>query len=233
MQEPPLIELLHEPDPDLGTIIDRYVNRYNSVYGRVEEECWDITGDDWQRYEFLGDRVLNLIIAQHLFSLKNPVMDEGEMTVILNGVASNRALDLVLRQSGTDSWSKLIPAEIGAQKSYGERITGGAFEAFIGALYCEYGMDEVVNLIGGILASSFQSSDPEWNAIGTLQEYVRKKFDTLPEYRETGRSGPDHKPLFVCTVLINGNPIGEGVGSRKSVARQEAARKALDHLKAH
>jgi len=71
LQEPPLIDLLRWPEPDLGRIIDRFVTRYNAVYGRAALPYWDISSDDWQRYEFLGDRVLNLIIAQHLFSLRN------------------------------------------------------------------------------------------------------------------------------------------------------------------
>ena len=63
-----LIELLHSQDPDIDHIISVFVSRFNAAYGDPHAERWDITKEDWQRYEFLGDRVLNLIIAQTLFA---------------------------------------------------------------------------------------------------------------------------------------------------------------------
>ena len=74
MSEPPalpLIELLWIPHPDITCIINTFVTRFNAVYGTPGAERWDITKEDWQRYEFLGDRVLNLIVAQTLFTQRN------------------------------------------------------------------------------------------------------------------------------------------------------------------
>ena len=129
-----LIELLHCPDPDVNRIIHAFVTRFNAAYGNAGADRWDITNEDWQRYEFLGDRVLSLIVAQSLFSQRDAVLNEGEMTKILSGVVSNRALDALTRQYEKQTFTRLIPKSIGEQNTYGEKITGGAFEAFIGAL---------------------------------------------------------------------------------------------------
>ena len=70
-----LIELLHCPDPDVNRIINKFVTRFNAAYGITGTDRWDITKEDWQRYEFLGDRVLSLIIAQSLFSQRDAVLN--------------------------------------------------------------------------------------------------------------------------------------------------------------
>jgi len=88
-----LLDLIRARNPDIEQIIDVFITGFNAVYGTPGAESWDVSIDDWQRYEFLGDRVLSLIIVQNLFSRRDVVLDEGEMTRILARVASNRALD--------------------------------------------------------------------------------------------------------------------------------------------
>ena len=101
-----------------------FVTRFNAAYGVPGREQWDITNAEWQRYEFLGDRVLNLIVAQTLFTQRDSALSEGEMTRILSSVMSNRALDGLIHQYG-DAFARLIPASIAEQNTYGERVTGG------------------------------------------------------------------------------------------------------------
>jgi ribonuclease-3 len=226
-----LIELLYCSDPDVNRIIDSFVTRFNAAYGIPGTDRWDITKEDWQRYEFLGDRVLNLIIAQSLFTQRDSVLDEGEMTKILSGVVSNRALDALTRKHGTQTFTRLIPKSIGEQNTYGERVTGGAFEAFIGALYCEVGLDDVAFFVNAIMEDALNSYNPNQNAKGILQEYFQKKDKSaVPEYRETMKTGPDHKPVFTCQVFYRNNLLGEGTGASKPLAEQAAARRALEIL---
>jgi len=151
---PSLIELLRAPDPGLNRIITTFISCFNAAYGDPAKDRWDVTKEEWQRYEFLGDRVLNLVVAQSLFTQRYAVHSEGEMTRILGAVVSNRALDALVKQCGEKIFTLLIPGVIGEQKAYGERITGGAFEAFIGALYCELGLDDVAFFINAILRES-------------------------------------------------------------------------------
>jgi ribonuclease-3 len=228
---PSLIELLCSPDPDVNRIIDTFVTRFNAAYGIAGTDRWDITKEDWQRYEFLGDRVLSLIIAQSLFTRRDAVLDEGSMTKILSGVVSNRALDVMTRQHEKKAFTRLIPKFIGEQNTYGERITGGAFEAFIGALYCEVGLDDVAFFVNAIMKDSLSSYNPNQNAKGILQEYFQKKDRSdVPEYRETIRAGPDHKPIFTCQVFFRTDLLGEGTGESKQLAEQAAAKRALETL---
>jgi ribonuclease III len=222
-----LIELLHAPDPDIDRIIDTFVTLFNAAYGCPGTDRWDITKEDWQRYEFLGDRVLNLIVAQSLFTQRNVVLNEGEMTRILSSLVSNRALDSLTRQHGKTAFTRLIPGVIGEQNTYGERITGGAFEAFIGALYCEVGLDDVAYFVNTIMGNTISSHSPDENAIGLLQEHFQKKYRSVPTYRQTRRTGPDHKPVFTIQVLFNNVVLGEGSGESIQQAQQEAARQAL------
>jgi ribonuclease III len=228
---PSLIELLSAPDPDVNRIVDTFVTLFNNVYGDPRTDRWDITKEDWQRYEFLGDRVLNLIVAQTLFTQRNVVLNEGEMTIILNGVVSNPALDVLTRKYGRNTFKRLVPKEIGIQNTYGERITGGAFEAFIGALYCEVGLDDVTFFVNAIMGNVLAAHDPDGNPIGDLQEYFQKQAEPLPEYHEIERSGPDHKPAFRIQVLHDGKVLGEGSGESLPKAKQAAAKQALETIR--
>ena len=146
-----LIELLYDVNPDVNRIIGTFVARFNAVYGNPAAVRWDISKEEWQRYEFLGDRVLDLIIAQSLFTRREGTLDEGEMTRILGSVVSNRTLDLLSKKYDPEIFSRLIPLSIGEQETYGERITGGAFEALIGALYCEVGLDDVTFFVLAVM----------------------------------------------------------------------------------
>lgn len=223
-----LIDKLRSQEPDVGHIISSFVCCFNAAYGDPHAERWDITKEDWQRYEFLGDRVLNLIVAQTLFAQRPVTLDEGEMTEILSTVVSNKSLDALARKH--EEFTLLIPRSIGEQNCYGERITGGAFEAFIGALYCEVGLDDVVYFVNEILAGALANYNPRHNAIGILQEYFQKRGQPLPEYSLTGQAGPDHKPLFTIRVTIPGGKSFEGSGLSRSEAKKTAAIKALEQI---
>jgi ribonuclease-3 len=227
----PLIELLRAPDPDLNRIITTFVTCFNAAYGDPERERWDVTKEEWERYEFFGDRVLNLIVAQSLYTRRNAALTEGEMTRMLGGMVSNRSLDLLVRKHGETTFTLLIPAVIGEQKTYGERITGGAFEAFVGALYCEIGLDDVAYFVNTMMRESLDRYDPDENAIGILQEHFQKRYKSIPTYRQTKREGPDHKPIFTYEVLFGNQVLGRGSGESVRQAQQEAARRALDALK--
>lgn len=233
MAIPPFIslkELLTAPNPDFNRIVNTFIMEYNAARGIFDKDYWEIEKGDWQRYEFLGDSVLNLLIAQFLFEKTDVILDEGEMTKILSSVVSNRSLDALTRQYERSTVTQLIPRSIGEQKTYGERITGGSFEAFLGALYCETGLDDVAVFVRAIMKNALDTCNPDQNSIGILQEHVQKNFKTLPEYMETIRTGPDHKPLFTYEVFFNNRVYGEGSGDSKLLAKQAAAKRALENI---
>jgi ribonuclease III len=226
-----LIELLRAPDVDLARVLTTFVSCFNTAYGDPVKVHWDITIAEWERYEFLGDRILNLVVAQALFTRRHAALTEGEMTRAISGIVSNQALDATVRkQTDMATFSCIIPPEIRGQNAYGERVTGGAFEAFIGALYCEIGLDDVAFFINNFLKEPLEKASPEENAIGMLQEYYQKRFRAVPTYRETRREGPDHRPVFTFEVLFNNEVLGNGSGESIQKAEQEAARVACRRL---
>jgi ribonuclease III len=225
-----LRDLLCDQNPDVDRIITTFVSRFNALYGNPAADRWDIQKEKWQRYEFLGDRVLGLIVAQSLFTFREGGLTEGDMTRILNSVVSNRALDALSRRFDNAVFSRLIPATIGKQNTYGERITGGAFEAFIGALYCEFGLSHVAFFVIALLGDTISESCMHENAIGILQEYFQKRGENLPVYQETSRTGPDHRPQFSIRVRIADDRTFEGSGPSLPYARKDAAQKALDGI---
>jgi ribonuclease-3 len=228
-----LPELLYDPEPDVNRIIDTFVTRFNAVYGNhgnPASSSWDISKEDWQRYEFLGDRVLELIVAQTLFTRREGTLDEGEMTRMLGSVVSNRVLDTLSLRYDRAVFSRLIPKQIGEQKTFGVKITGGAFEAFIGALYCEVGLDDVTFFVNAVMKDILNEYNPRENAIGILQEYFQRKFRSVPTYRQMKRTGPDHKPVFIYQVLFNNEVLGEGSGESIRQAQQAAAQQAVQKI---
>jgi ribonuclease-3 len=227
---PTLTELLRAPRPNISRTISAFVRQFNAVYGTPASDRWDVSKEDWERYEFLGDRVLNLIIAQTLFTNRDAMMDEGEMTGILSAVVSNRGLDALLRRSAPTTFALLIPPAIGQQNSYGERVTGGAFEAFIGALYCEVGLDDVVFFVNSVMQGALESYNPRNNAIGILQEWYQKRGMPVPDYEPVLSTGPQHRPLHTYRVRTPDGRSFEGSGSSSTEAKQEAARKALEEI---
>lgn len=224
----PLMDLLRSQEPDISSIIPVFIARFNAAYGDPGAARWDISAEEWQRYEFLGDRVLNLVIAQTLYSQREAVLDEGEMTVILAGTVSNKSLDAMVR--GCDAIPLLIPAVMGNQQCYGERVTAGAFEAFIGALYCEAGFDEVSYFVNALFSPLLEDTNRTNNFIGELQEYFQKRGEPLPVYQETDRSGPVHRPWFVVTVTLPDGQVFTGEGSTLAGAKKAAAQSALGAL---
>lgn len=228
--EETLPDLLHAKQPDAGRIIDCFIQRFNAAYGNPAAERWDISKEEWQRYEFLGDRVLNLIIAQTLFTHRECMLDEGEMTKILSSVVSNQSLSAIAGKLDPAGFARLIPLTIGEQNSYGERITGGAFEAFIGALYCEAGFDDVAYFVTALMEKPLEMYDPRENAVGILQEHYQKQGVAIPHYTVVARTGPDHQPVFTIRVMTPDGRTAEGTGPNIPDARQAAARAALEGI---
>jgi ribonuclease-3 len=226
-----LRDLLCDQNSDVTRIIATFISGFNAAYGNPAAVRWDISKEDWQRYEFLGDRVLNLIVAQSLFTRRAGTLEEGEMTRILSNVVSNRALDLLSKRYDHEIFSSLIPLSIREQKTYGAKITGGAIEAFIGALYCEVGLDDVMFFVNTVLREALDVSDPHGNVIGALQEFFQKRGECLPVYLETCRTGPDHRPHFSVRVRIADGRTFEGSGLSLTDARREAAGNALDGIR--
>jgi dsRNA-specific ribonuclease len=128
----------------------------------------------------------------------------------------------------------VIPKTIGQQQTYGERVKGGALEAFIGALYEIVGFEGTRTCILNILSEEIKQYDPATNYIGRLQEWHQQHGLPIPIYPEImeKRDGPAHSTLFTYRVYaIDDSFLGEGTGRNATEAKQAAAKRALEKIR--
>ncbi|WP_292370833.1 putative dsRNA-binding protein [Methanoregula sp. UBA64] len=222
-----LAAVLSGPGCTVAQKIAAFVRYYNEKAGS-DDPAWQVSKEAWQRYEFLGDRILNLAAAGLLFS-GNPACDEGTMTQKM-GVVANESLAAIAGHKGVDT-SLLVPAAIGQQQAYGDAIRGGAIEACIGAISACAGLFTAVSVARDFLAGEIEAYDPSANYIGRLQEHFQQSGRPVPVYAERSRTGPDHQPVFTYSVSDEkGRILGTGTGSSTAEARQNAAKEALGLL---
>jgi dsRNA-specific ribonuclease len=166
-------KLLLDPRTDFNQKIVGFIKIFNadSFYPDLQSGKWNVSKEEWQRYEFLGDRVLDLVASDFLFhqshsKREGKVTSEGEMTRMM-GVVSNESLSGMIECQGIDI-ALLIPESIGQQQTYGERVKGGALEAFFGTLYEIVGFEVTRTVILSILSEEIEKYDPATNYIGRL-----------------------------------------------------------------
>ncbi|MDD1702154.1 MAG: putative dsRNA-binding protein [Methanoregula sp.] len=219
-----LPQILEDPVLSLPEIIREFIRCILDA-ANLPGDSWQVSKEEWQRYEFLGDRVLNLIVAEYLFS-REPPCREGEMTKKM-GVVSNESLTGIAERCGIDV-SCLVPQAIGRQQTYGDAVKGGAVEACIGAMYAHAGFAATRVFVLRLMAGETDRYDPSENFIGRLQEQFQHRGLLVPVYREISRAGPPHQPRFTFGVYDAGGKIlGTGSGPDTTGARQQAAKQAL------
>lgn len=223
---PAFPDLLRSQNPDVNRIIPAFVLAYNTAYNKVPSPVWGVSKEEWYRFAFLGDRVLNLVVSQALFTRREIPLNKGKMTRILSGIVSNEALDTFLSGKGI-SVEALIPATIDTQKKRGQRITGTAFEALIGALYCEVGPDEIVFFLTSLFSDEIRQCDGNPNPKGTLKELLDSAGRKWEDHATIEKSGLQHEPLYKCTITWVDGRVFTGSGKREIDAEQAAARAAL------
>ncbi len=181
-----------------------------------------------QRLEFLGDRVLGLVIAEAL-STRFPDEAEGELAPRLNELVRKETCAEVAREIGVDAWLRLGKSE---SKTGGRRktaILGDAMEAVIAAVYLDGGLPAAETLIRRLWGHRIESqgaSAPR-DAKTSLQEWAQGRAQRPPKYETVGRSGPDHAPLFRVAVTLQSGERAEAEAKSKRAAEQEAAGKML------
>jgi ribonuclease-3 len=187
-----------------------------------------------QRLEFLGDAVLQLAITRELYE-RYPQFGEGPLTKARAHMVNRSSLSEVAK--GLDLGVCLILAR-------GEETSGGrsrpsnlsnAFEAIIGAVYLDGGYDAAREMIRRLFASSFEDvnvAPRQINPKGELQEHLQGVAKPAPVYKLENSSGPDHDRMFECSVHVSGEELARGSGKTKREAECQAARAALDRLRA-
>jgi len=183
-----------------------------------------------QRMEFLGDRVLGLIIAEMLYDAY-PDEEEGAMARRHTALVRSESLSRVAGDIGLAPFIHLGSSEEDAGGRKNPALLADACEAVIAALYLDGGIGAADKFIRRYWQPMMaENTQPPQDAKTALQEYAQGKGLTLPRYREISRSGPPHDPLFTIEVSINeGDPV-TATGNSKRAAEQSAAAMLLNEL---
>jgi len=185
---------------------------------------------DNQRLEWLGDRVLGLILARHLFDAY-PTEDEGELARRFAALVSAEALTTVARSLGLGRYLLLASGEETSGGREKPANLADACEALIGALYLDGGVAAAQAFIERNWAEMIagQTAPPK-DPKTALQEWSQARGQGLPNYQLVASEGPDHKPLFRVSVEIPGHGSAEGEGGGKREAERAAAERLMHKL---
>lgn len=188
---------------------------------------------DNERLEFLGDAVLELLVSEYLFK-RYPQLPEGELTRMRAAIVCEPSL---VRFATKLSFDKYVRLGRGEELSGGRKrpaLLADVFEAFIGALYLDQGLETVKGFLDTHILPDIDNVHVLLADYKTmLQELVQKDGIGPLAYRILEERGPAHHREFVAQVLIDGKPYGEGVGRSKKEAEQRAAHAALNQLGPH
>ena len=185
-----------------------------------------------ERLEFLGDAVLSFIISSYLF--KERLGDaEGDLTNLRSFIVKTKSLAKAASDLNLGSFLVLSKGEELSGGRENTQILANTFEALLGAIYLEHGLERATQFISMSLLPLFSQelkSGPPKDAKSYLQELAQTKTKQSPKYKILSTSGPDHSKQFSVGVFLEGKMIGKGEGSSKQVAEEAAAAKALEQL---
>ena len=186
----------------------------------------------YERLEFLGDRVLNLMIAEALVAL-HPRETEGQLALRLNALVRRETVSEVAAEIGLGPHLHLARAESMAGGRRRETILCDAMEAVIAAIFLDCGIDAaretVRRLWGARLAGQGRAATVQ-DAKTALQEWAQARGMPPPAYVTVDRSGPDHAPQFTVEARLQTGQAARGAASSKRAAEQAAATTLLSEL---
>ncbi|MBP2229241.1 ribonuclease III [Azospirillum agricola] len=184
-------------------------------------------GIAYERLEFLGDRVVGLVVAEWLLE-HYPQDREGALAKRHAALVRRESLGRVADAIGLGAYLRLSPAEAQSGGRANRTILGDACEAVLGALYLDGGLEAVTRFVRGALADHIEkAAPPPLDSKTTLQEWAQGRGKPLPSYELVERSGPAHEPVFVVAVRVAGMEPVTGTGPSKRVAEKKAANALL------
>ena len=189
---------------------------------------------DNERYEFLGDAVLNLIIS-HILMFRYPNLAEGDLSRTRSCLVNEVQLAELARQLRLGDFMELGKGEIHTKGRKKKSILADAFEAVTAAVYLDSGFERAFEIISELYApflEQIEMPDQYRDYKSRLQELVQTQLKETPLYSVVDESGPDHDKTFQVELRVGGTR-SIGSGKSKKSAEQAAARKALELLEGH
>jgi len=188
--------------------------------------------EDNERLEFLGDAILDFVVGAWLYN-RYPEMPEGDLTRMRSALVHTEQLAVFATQISLGDALRLGKGESQAGGRRRPALLCDAFEALVGALYLDSGIDAVWKFISPMLEDSaddilinHKTEDPK----SLFQEWAQAQGFSTPEYVTRRASGPDHSKVFEVDVLVDGRVYGSGSGHGKQAATKTAAHDALKRL---
>jgi len=182
---------------------------------------------NYERLEFLGDRVLNLIIANLLYN-QFPEESEGDLALRHAALVRRETLAGISDDLGIGEYLDVASGELDTEIRHSPSVLADAMEAVIAAIYLDGGFDAAYNFITRFWQPVLEyQSGPSRDAKTELQEWVQARGLPLPRYVEAARSGPSHKPIFTVELRVSGIKPVYARGGSKRAAEQLAAEQLL------
>ncbi|MEX1997330.1 MAG: ribonuclease III [Candidatus Andersenbacteria bacterium] len=184
-----------------------------------------------ERLEFLGDAVLELVVTDHLYQHYD--LSEGELTNLRAAIVRGEMLSKIAEELALDLYLLLSRGERKDTGKARQYILANAVEAVIGALYVDQGYAAAQTLIDRVIIAKLPEVIAQGLHIDTksrFQELAQEKFRITPTYEVMREEGLDHAKHFVVGVFLGDKKMGEGAGSSKQEAQQQAAKQALIQL---
>lgn len=187
--------------------------------------------DSYERMEFLGDAVLELIVSTELYA-NLPHITEGELTKGRSSLVCRPSLARAARRLSIGKHLALGKGEVESGGHNRESILEEAYESVVAAIYLDLGYDAARDFVLRSLEPDFaeilRRGHPVDNPKSRLQELIQGIGRTTPHYELVSAEGPDHQPVFTVQVLVDDEILGQGTGSKKADAERAAAQMALD-----
>ena len=183
-----------------------------------------------ERLEFLGDSILGMVVAEHLFR-NHPNLPEGELTRTRAALVCEESLVEVAQALGLGDYLKLGKGEEAGGGRNRPSIRADAVEAVLAAVYLDGGIGSARKIIQKyILSREVAGLTKPRDYKTALQELVQRESGQVLAYRLTGEEGPDHNKRFFVEVTLNGKSVGQGSGRSKKEAEQMSAKAAIELL---
>ena len=186
-------------------------------------------GPDFERLEFLGDAVLDLLAARLLFD-RFAQATEGELSRRRARVVRRDTLAILATELGLGEHIRLGEGQKRSGGGASKRILADAFEALAGAIYLDGGYQAVEQCLTRYIMSGIEQTHQPLDFKTRLQEACHRMSLPVPCYIIVAVDGPDHARNFTCEVHVRGEMRGRGTGTSKKIAEQMCARQALDLL---
>lgn len=191
----------------------------------ANEQKINKTGD-YERLEFLGDAVLELVSSEFIYK-ENPQMPEGQLTRKRSSMVCEPALAFCAREIGLEAFILLGKGEEATGGRKRDSIVSDVMEAVIGAIYLDSDLTKAKEYIHRFILSDLENKQLFYDAKTILQEVVQQENKGTLHYELLREDGPEHDKTFVVEALVGEQRVGCGTGRSKKAAEQQAAYEAL------